>query len=775
MEQLITVQTIDEFIDKFNIIDYTDNSLCNFINQNARLFDPQRRVGQASAFGQVFPIDNNWVIKMNMICPPNLPVRNERNAIMYILCNLSQTGDLVYRIPVSQSNKILVLMPNYISENLITFLIYKLTKKYTNGFIKCSNFCYMSNHPQKPIFTKLEKLDTTISSFPIPNINTLLQYIIQVSHALSCAQKLFRFTHYDLHNRNIMLKNENCINCYQLNNGQYLYIKINQTIKIIDFGFSRMEFKKNIIQPSVINTFFPTDAMERYEFNPYYDMYCFLSMLREYSTVSPYRPTNQSQPVLDLINRCIGIYMKQVDDINQAVIDFNDLKLKNTHRERPEPTKLIQQNLCTPSEFFDYLIIHIIKETANIPHIPKTYQDIIQELNNNFQIITQSYIKFPEIISINGIDYTFNYFPNIQKNKDYIPFKKLKYQLKETDIMNYISIYSYNKLNGGQLIPNPPATSPLHNKRINIRQYEIVGVNNTLSPEHLAGNKNFTDQNITIALIDQYNGINDGYKFRFDCCGSDQRNYFETNKKIDSGITINSTFFQIKSSFKPIGLYKFDEITLLNNMEYIPPAFLPYYGIIGIDDNGLLKIDTNENRNKYNNIIQSGALLRLNNINILDKNNYFYEQRQTNINGINYNELLFVSNIPPQGTQIIGNGYYIFDQPTNTIMKHSNYIKPGELYHAGNPNPRSMMGITQDNQVVFIKIEGRDERGVGMDFGQLIDLSESLNLKDAINLDGGKSSRITWKKPGTNIVNIAGGLESELSSYPVGTIISFVK
>jgi exopolysaccharide biosynthesis protein len=102
-------------------------------------------------------------------------------------------------------------------------------------------------------------------------------------------------------------------------------------------------------------------------------------------------------------------------------------------------------------------------------------------------------------------------------------------------------------------------------------------------------------------------------------------------------------------------------------------------------------------------------------------------------------------------------------------------ILPGELYHAANPNPRSALVITMEGLVVMVKVEGRDNRGVGMDLSQLAEFCRVfLHARHAINLDGGNSSQITWKLPNQDFINITGGAEAT-KSYLVGSIISLVK
>jgi exopolysaccharide biosynthesis protein len=107
-------------------------------------------------------------------------------------------------------------------------------------------------------------------------------------------------------------------------------------------------------------------------------------------------------------------------------------------------------------------------------------------------------------------------------------------------------------------------------------------------------------------------------------------------------------------------------------------------------------------------------------------------------------------------------------------MHNADRIGPSELYHASNPNPRSALLIDRDNNIKFVYVEGRDNRGDGMDLAQLAQLCIDCGAVKAINLDGGRSSQFMWKKPGeTYIYEATPGYEAQ--AYPVGTVISFIK
>ena len=75
---------------------------------------------------------------------------------------------------------------------------------------------------------------------------------------------------------------------------------------------------------------------------------------------------------------------------------------------------------------------------------------------------------------------------------------------------------------------------------------------------------------------------------------------------------------------------------------------------------------------------------------------------------------------------------------------------------------------------MFIVIEGRDQRGAGMDLSQVSQYLLNIpnfNVRKAINLDGGGSSMMTVKR-GNTILSLN---PNRLDTYPVGSILSYVR
>ncbi len=77
-------------------------------------------------------------------------------------------------------------------------------------------------------------------------------------------------------------------------------------------------------------------------------------------------------------------------------------------------------------------------------------------------------------------------------------------------------------------------------------------------------------------------------------------------------------------------------------------------------------------------------------------------------------------------------------------------------------NPRTACGITNNNHIIFVVIEGRNTRSAGMTLNELAKFLLSLGSIQAINLDGGGSSEIVI---GDKIINqLPGGTERGIAN-----------
>lgn len=70
--------------------------------------------------------------------------------------------------------------------------------------------------------------------------------------------------------------------------------------------------------------------------------------------------------------------------------------------------------------------------------------------------------------------------------------------------------------------------------------------------------------------------------------------------------------------------------------------------------------------------------------------------------------------------------------------------------HENQRHPRSAIGITKDNMLILIAVDGRRKDKPGMTLKELADYMLKLNIKNGINLDGGGSTRLESK---TKVLN----------------------
>lgn len=87
---------------------------------------------------------------------------------------------------------------------------------------------------------------------------------------------------------------------------------------------------------------------------------------------------------------------------------------------------------------------------------------------------------------------------------------------------------------------------------------------------------------------------------------------------------------------------------------------------------------------------------------------------------------------------------------TNRIMKPVNenetpLIIGGQGLHFFSDNPRSAVGINELGDLLLVTVEGRNQRGAGVDIIQLQKIMKSLGCVSAINEDGGGTSDILYK------------------------------
>ncbi len=79
-------------------------------------------------------------------------------------------------------------------------------------------------------------------------------------------------------------------------------------------------------------------------------------------------------------------------------------------------------------------------------------------------------------------------------------------------------------------------------------------------------------------------------------------------------------------------------------------------------------------------------------------------------------------------------------------------------------NPRTLMGYTENNDLILVTVDGRETRSIGMNLYEAAKYMQKLGCKNAINLDGGSSSvmylngKVTNTPPQTGGIPISGAI-----------------
>lgn len=633
--------------------------------------------------------------------------------------------------------------PNTISETLVGAVLSGLSKH-------CDSFGHIYRAVYTPedlsTYIVMEKLRPGLGDI-LNNEDDFICFLLQVCYALWIAQEKHKFTHYDLHIDNILFElsdSEDFIG-YPMKNGKTVYVRNRGfNIKIIDYGMARAEYhydhdKKIIITPMVDTC----PHMHLGVFDPYYDI---LSVMG-----------------------CFLAYKNAPGTIGDKFLRFKD-------------------------SFIDY-ILNVIYGNDDIGAILKTYYNRNSSKEYIWRPKDQSGHKYPYIPNCGDImiDLASYIVGNNQGYYDPPVWGLIKSydRLSEYNIDNYSPLMKSISLASmdDQRDVGPGITMSSYKVVVKSRisEYNRTPVEKQIENcERFPERGNLSVQYITEVLINPRKAYKAGYRFKFACCKVDPIDYLIETKS--EGVAINGGFFNLESH-TPIGLFKNEDI--VNDIDSIPLTYRSYYGIVYLDENdqlGITKVSSHmidRFRSDNKSYMSSGPLLVMNGRIVFDETTV-ETMKNISIDGvIRHDVSIFQCDISRSD---VNQNAEVFLRPNRSInetcsnesagnnsrVRNCSKIKPGELSHASNPNPRSMLAITENDLVIFVVVEGRENRGFGMDLVQLAQFARSrLNAKYAINLDGGRSSRMSIRMPNDQAVYTM--TEDMKTKYPAGDILSLVR
>lgn len=99
------------------------------------------------------------------------------------------------------------------------------------------------------------------------------------------------------------------------------------------------------------------------------------------------------------------------------------------------------------------------------------------------------------------------------------------------------------------------------------------------------------------------------------------------------------------------------------------------------------------------------------------------------------------------GPYLVKNGQVYVDAPSQSF-------RPGGFYK---PAPRTAIGITKNNRLLLVTVDGRQSKSVGVTLSEMAGIMKSLGAVDAMNLDGGSSTQMVVNGRVVNSPTVAGG------------------
>ena len=103
-------------------------------------------------------------------------------------------------------------------------------------------------------------------------------------------------------------------------------------------------------------------------------------------------------------------------------------------------------------------------------------------------------------------------------------------------------------------------------------------------------------------------------------------------------------------------------------------------------------------------------------------------------------------------------------------------VQDQKLGAIGGKNPRTAIGYTENNNLILITIDGREQASVGITLNDLAKYMKSIGCVNAMNLDGGGSSVMYVKGHIVNQPSIRGGIAlSNAFSVSVQSQISYIE
>lgn len=729
----------------------------------------------SGAQGSVFAFNGNpdYIIKEST-CPT--PFTNSRDLVKS--CDMLENGTL-YQTVNSANMTELISMPDTVSENVVGVILGEL-EDYTGGFVKNYGTAWETTNS----YAMIETLQTDLFTNKIKNGSDVLIMLVQYLQALAVGQQMQQFTHNDSHLDNILADEEKMdwthlyVNSFdssarsptQPSTVQDFYLRNSGwSIKINDYGLSRLR-RNNKIYTGV------KSAMRNFggfsHANDYMSLLGF--MANPYFSCVQYRKGDPTTGLFNMHTKMKEILMNDTLLLQAAAAAGF---VQNSQRDVPVARWLysfaVNHDMINDA---DSLFFSVYPRTPRFP-------DLFWRPNGNELFKSSTFFYTPDRIILNML-------PTLQSlglASPSLPDGSVKEYLNYSPIFNN---HPHQIVSINETIANEPILPGINGGILAVVSSEIasVAIRGAVqkSEYNIADNISGCrlNQYVHVVSIDLKQLSGSGYRMVSECCGGDTLGYFDDPERF--GVAINGAFFDITKSDFPIGPYK-NNIYPIQERNTIPEMYAKHYGFIGWSNStdttpGKVEIGkTKDNLDQFEFVATCGPILIDRPNNFVFSERELYEQIDNGDGPIRYLNCVIpkgkasgdilepgvpYTSCNPNGTQT--------NMVTTVKMPSCNTIKPGELSHGSNLNPRSCMGINATKGILyFVVIEGRNTRGSGQDFPMMATTMLQIDpgMTTAINLDGGGSSNIAMRTP-TNPGVVVGVNPTKLSPYAMGNIFA---
>lgn len=128
---------------------------------------------------------------------------------------------------------------------------------------------------------------------------------------------------------------------------------------------------------------------------------------------------------------------------------------------------------------------------------------------------------------------------------------------------------------------------------------------------------------------------------------------------------------------------------------------------------------------------------------IKESNNKFVHYRENAGFATDKSGSISILRCPKQGWSAVTESTVLSSGPL--LIHNGKIVEQEDVKFNTNRHPRTAIGITENNHLIAVVVDGRDSEAHGMSIDELSILMQSLGCTDAMNLDGGGSST-AWIK-----------------------------